>query len=609
MIESIAEIGRIYKEAENKPIYDMLIEHPKNVQRIVALCVNTQEKTVKICDEGDVTEEKLRLALYTKPPSSGAGAAPTAILTEPKKTLNGKILGWFERTLNKSCANKGTTECQKIKEARDILQKVVPDKKSKDETEVTKTLKNYTNTLVTVKIDGKWPAEVPWIQDAFRKYLEVKMFSGSYGGLNNAVSKGKGTCAICGKEDVEVYGFVLPWAGMKFATADKPGFFKDLNVESAWKVLPICKDCAWNIRIGWKVLEDYESEYTVDGLRYLVFPSKGATEAAIRKFIRNLREEGGPKVFSHLAATERTIATRLETNVDVIVYYVPSAQSQKMEIYLMEENIPPGRFMGIFKKNGEVLQAISETAKSVKPKVLKETLENALEKLKRGALPVIQAYLEILKEVYEQSNKSNAQQKKKKLKELAQIIHAILREQRWPGRRYAYFTRYVEKKTHNEQTGLDYAYIYPIFAYLYFVGGDKLSEDLLENIEKNFPSKTAEFAFWTGVLARHVIEMQRKSGMQPGAEPFRKRIRNVRMNVHQLQRLFTEAFEKAKTYSEILGEPWVTWTNILLEKCAKRATNADSATPDEIGFFFAIGYGLYWEIVNKNKKGGEEDGE
>lgn len=617
MIESIAEIGRVYRQLEKgngDTVYNVLIEHPKNVERIVALCINTQQKVVDICDEGDITLTKLQKTLYTKPPSSGAGGAPTAILTEPKKTLNDKILGWFKRALKDHCANERDSECKTIKEITEVLQGSTPSKKDKKDTHVTAALKNYKNTLVTVKIDGKWPAEIPWMVEEFEKYIEKKMYSGNYGGGGNVESRSKGICAICGRK-TDVYGFVLPWARMKFATADKPGFFENLAVENAWKVVPICRDCAWNIRIGWKVLEERESEYTVAGLRYIIFPSKGATDAAIRKFIRNLRGEGGLKVFSQLAVTEEKISARLETNTDLIVYYVPSAQSQKMEIYLMEENIPPATFTSIFRRNIKVLQQISETMQSVKTGELKKILEATLEKMKQGTLPAIQAYLEILKAVYETSNKRNTQQKKKKLKELAQVIHAIIRQQDWPGRKFAYFTKYVEKKAHNDQTGLDNAYVYPLFAYLYFIGGDELSDGVLENLEKSFPSKTAEFAFWTGVLARHVVEMQfneekrRNQQAKRGFEPFRKRIRNVRMNVHQLQRLFTEAFEKAKTYSEMLGEPWVTSTNKIIESCSERAMELDAATPDEIGFFFAVGYGLYWDVVTNKKEGGDENDE
>lgn len=443
------------------------------------------------------------------------------------------------------------------------------------------------NAIVTVRVNGKWPCE---FADLRRKVLLDIIERAMVHNKAHSIQE-RGVCSICGKKDVPVYGFGISGAGIKVSTYDFTAFVPYNNKKLAVYVTPVCLSCFIKLRAGWTTLLAREGEFSVGGLKYMVMPSGEAREEDYEEFIESVsRPNSKFAVFSELAEAEETIED-LNTNIDMLVYRKDQA---KMEVYLMEQNIPPGIFRSVRRKNRKI----------------SSILKNILKKEKKGnTIPstVLQAYSEsaaILDAAYDDENT-----KTKKLKELAQIIHAILREQSWPGRRYAYFTKYIEKKAHNDQTGLDHAYVYPLFAYLYFVGGDELSEDLLENIEKNFPSKAAEFAFWTGVLARHVIEMQRATGMQKGSEPFRKRIRNVRMNMHQLQRLFTEAFEKAKTYSEMLGEPWVTRTDILLEKCAKRATTADSATPDEIGFFFTVGYGLYWEVVTQNKKGGEEDGE
>jgi len=96
--------------------------------------------------------------------------------------------------------------------------------------------------IFTVKIDGRWPGEIP---EMVREALDLKPRLLYQTRSAQAIeASDQRTCSVCHQRKVALYPNVLAAVGINIANVDKTGFFPDLDGKFAWKSFPICAYCA-----------------------------------------------------------------------------------------------------------------------------------------------------------------------------------------------------------------------------------------------------------------------------------------------------------------------------------------------------------------------------
>jgi CRISPR-associated protein Csh1 len=78
-----------------------------------------------------------------------------------------------------------------------------------------------------------------------------------------------GTCSICGRENVEVFGGVSPY---KFFNLDKDGFLAGFSKDESYKNFPICAECIRDLNEGKDYISKNLTFTFVRGLQYQLIP-------------------------------------------------------------------------------------------------------------------------------------------------------------------------------------------------------------------------------------------------------------------------------------------------------------------------------------------------
>jgi len=120
--------------------------------------------------------------------------------------------------------------------------------------------------LLTIDYEGKLPGEMTELQKAFVHKRVV--------GERRAKSKGKGDCAICGKEAIVQSAIPFP-----FFTVEKQGFSPMGREEMVWKYAPICYECAkWSCVARSYLQENLRTRVAGKAVYLLPDLEPGATE-------------------------------------------------------------------------------------------------------------------------------------------------------------------------------------------------------------------------------------------------------------------------------------------------------------------------------------------
>lgn len=105
-------------------------------------------------------------------------------------------------------------------------------------------------------------------------------------------SSGIGTCSICKTSDIEVYGYGTPYM---YFSLDKPGFLIN-NLENSWKTYPICGNCAENMYISKKYVNQF-LRYSGYGYKYYIIPKLIIhNEDVLEKLLRKFKQERERKI-------------------------------------------------------------------------------------------------------------------------------------------------------------------------------------------------------------------------------------------------------------------------------------------------------------------------
>jgi len=206
--------------------------------------------------------------------------------TDPEITLQKKVYRWLLK-------HEDDPRISSIKSCYDNNKdKIYNDVNSKfnDLEDELKSSQEKGKVLLDFKIDEGgmflYPLEIPIFKELFDDDLHSEYCSPSHG---NSV------CYLCGEEK-EVCGNVLPALGLKFSTLDKPGFTPGLDQSQFWKSVPICMQCAENLKFGYSYVLSYldfpkatrkifkETPDKVLGFRLMVIP-RSINESYLSKFL------------------------------------------------------------------------------------------------------------------------------------------------------------------------------------------------------------------------------------------------------------------------------------------------------------------------------------
>lgn len=131
--------------------------------------------------------------------------------------------------------------------------------------------------------EGRLPGDVP----EYVAYLQAVLAKTKYAAATQP--RQDSTCALCGKERVEVYPNALSGAGLNLSNMDRHGAFPGVDPEDAWKGYSLCLPCADLLYI-YKNHLAREFQVTVAGERALVIPAVSIEPERRRVFMGRLRK-------------------------------------------------------------------------------------------------------------------------------------------------------------------------------------------------------------------------------------------------------------------------------------------------------------------------------
>lgn len=154
------------------------------------------------------------------------------------------------------------TGIKEIREALTSFQESAPEAKAGDllselEGRLSEATRDESLVLATVLQDGKMPGEREEFQ---KKFIKKKVL-----GERRAEAKGKGRCAVCGRE-----GQVSSAIPFRFFTVEKLGFSPMGRESDLWKYAPVCTECARWLYIAESYLEENLSTKVAVKSAYLV---------------------------------------------------------------------------------------------------------------------------------------------------------------------------------------------------------------------------------------------------------------------------------------------------------------------------------------------------
>jgi CRISPR-associated protein Csh1 len=283
MLEAIKHIGELERisVASNLNALVLNLTTKKNYSHILLLMFEVVDgKVVRYTGTSleEIDSTKKLQYLYSKGSgSNGTDITPTSLITEPQKTLRVKLDAWIKNNARdssddflKSLATVYDRDHEHI--VADVLQ-VDKEKTGK---------KGYVLSLAfddmgIKKYIGDYPV--------FCSFIEKKVTA-----LGN-ISHKEHVCSVCGKIKPIVYGDVSPGA-LKFYTLDKPGYIASgFEKQSSWKNFPICTDCALDIEVGTKYVDEHLN-FKLGGASYYLIPKLVFNnETLLRRIEQEFRQQ------------------------------------------------------------------------------------------------------------------------------------------------------------------------------------------------------------------------------------------------------------------------------------------------------------------------------
>jgi hypothetical protein len=250
------------------------IRHTTEVEKVILnrLCKSPVKKDAPKVAIWDVTNKRVQIEDYKDEErykylyalSTGKHAIGPSWLIAPKKgkRKKGKSRDELIQTALREIQSALTGLVKSLEDPDEQKHVKICCKSLREQSEqVVKELKEKTDdrssVLLTIAYEGKLPGEMTGLQKAFVHKRVI--------GERRAESKGKGHCAICGKEATVQSAIPLP-----FFTVEKRGFSPMGREEMVWKYAPICYECAKWLCVAQSYLQENLSTRVVGKYAYLI---------------------------------------------------------------------------------------------------------------------------------------------------------------------------------------------------------------------------------------------------------------------------------------------------------------------------------------------------
>ncbi len=636
MIEALRNIGEYALEKEEKSIndpLDILLDDPesnhknpryKNILSIVLQEING-EYIYKNIDYEQYSKEKLKKYLYKQGGSNGPDITPTSRITRVKEegnkktTFEGKLLSWFKQ-YNKLGSDKNINFLVKI---GDCL------RKNKDKIKIDleiqyRGINVKEKAVLTIKINGKYLGDIEIFKDVLIKQAKKDFYFTKSFSKDNRISKSKDQfCSVCNKRQKEVYGFVNTF---NFYTVDKPGFVSGgFQQKDAWKNYPVCLNCALTLEKGKKYLENYLN-FSFYGFRYLLIP----------KFIRGIDEEIKKEVFKIMEQQKDPKFRKTEIN------RLTNAENEALELMSKQKNYLNMSFMFYAVSNAEFkillyvshilpsrLRILFDVKKDVDNlEIFKECMVSVFEDKKKTGDRSLEFNFGVLRDFFYDFANKRWISKKYFLDIVNKIfvskpinydflLNLIIRRIRED-----FINEYTTKT--NTLKGfmlLNYLNELNILKYkkeestkmerliLPKEIGDEMKEKtelFFDKFSDFFGSDIKKAIFLEGILAQKLLNIQRLpevSNAQAGKEPFRSRLKGLKLDEKQIRKLLPQIKNKLEEY----GKNYYRDLESTISYYFVSSGNAWNVTNDEISFYFTLGMNLSDLFKKEKNDGGKEN--
>ncbi len=355
-LSAVCELGKRRKEEilnKERDELALFVENPNENGAYNTVLEITIDKNFNY--EGiNVTEFKKEFILkylYKRGASNGADYTPTSKLVTPEKTFIKKILQCFKDTIKDYGEH---TEIQVIKGIYESLEKNTKDI-LKDIVDNIESRKNY---ILTVVYNDKYVGDFDIFKDKVREEA-IK----SYYLIDKKKSIGKDKrCSICRELKEEVFGNANIF---KFYTVDKEGYVAGgFNKLDSWRNFPVCKDCAIELELGKRYLDEKLS-FKFQNRDFYLIP-KLLYNKDLDKILRTLSNLDKDNIDERYEDVEELIIKRLGkiedyATFDMLFYEVNnSALNIKLEV----QEILPSRFKKIYENMSEINRVLHTNEKS-----------------------------------------------------------------------------------------------------------------------------------------------------------------------------------------------------------------------------------------------------
>ena len=576
MIKSLIEIGSTLKEKYHglfaliqKP-YENVKEEPK----VLVVEFNTKKY---LYIEGFYLEtysaERNQKRYFFKEPFSSQGAA---------SSLCFKLPATFSALKQRlTILNKLGYKVEDMNLVAKEIDKKVEEFKQRG------SIDKNTSVLVVLKIDGKWPAENPILLEKMESiYLdELSTYK------NKKVWKQRrARCHLCGR-DTEVFGGV--GSLLKFYTVDKFGYAPDLSPEFSWKQYALCRECIFNLERGLRATEEFLSYYFY-GKKFWLLPTATNRLDKVLDHFKNFHgkvyKEGYESIEDRLL-----YEAALQQNVISYHFVFTKKTNQKFEILLhIDEVLPSVLKQYIETKNNIERDFVLSTGYEIKFNFLSS---KSLKSQKDYPGFTDKDFFMFVDHVFRKSFIDEIFVISKAMSRIRKDMVNILQTQKEKIPKFSVLEVFLS---------LEFFLKFGILRRK--IGGKIMSDSGYRDFFKqyddffNHPAKRGLVLF--GVLIQKFLNYQLK---ERDSTPFLKVLKNLRLTQKDVENAFVALQNKMQEYNVSH------WWRDLKKSIALNFVEAGenwNFSPDEIGFYIAIGMSLYSLPIfgreENNSEGGED---
>ncbi|MCK4260844.1 MAG: TIGR02556 family CRISPR-associated protein [Halanaerobiales bacterium] len=607
MIHAIKKIGEYASKKGETTLLEQLVDDPNdngkyNTVVFIIFRVNEDEVTYAGIDIEEYTKRKLIKYAYKKGAARGGDLTPTSKVTEFKKTLERIVKPIEKISKNLDENNDDDRILMRISfmlHDIEIMQRILADLEK---------LTYDGSVVLTIRVDQgesqKYVGDFPRLTSGLLEQFEKSLYFRSSFNKDEKESIGKNNqCYVCSKISDKTYGYAATFA---FYTLDKQGFSSGgFKRGDAWKNYPVCPECAFDLEIGKKYIENKLSA-TFSNLTYFILPKNifaeneeeaeelfdilGDLEYKRKMSLKDDTITGITGVQNDLLSLMKDYSNY--TNFNIMFYDSPKGSSE-FRILLYVEDVLPSNMRRIFKAKDEVEKL--PLFNNLPGKNNKQFNLRFSFKTIHQFFPTkhfLKTFLEILNNIFTQRKIS-----------YDLLVH-----------RYMDVIR--EKYCNNESIWLDTLKAMEILFFLEkldLLNREKEGEVTMVIENKGYEEQFKEFfikyttffdtdakraVFLVGVLAQKLLNIQAKD--RNGATPFRARLNGLKLNEKIIKRLLPEVQNKLEEYDK-------NYYNKLEVLIAEYLLVSDFSifSNDEISFYFTVGMNLANKFQFEKKEKGE----